>query len=291
MALVQYFAENTAFFLISVFLFGLLIGSFINVVIYRLPIILEAGWKRECQSLLEGKEAEPAAEKYNLVVPRSTCPHCGHKITAWQNIPVISFLVLRGRCISCKTPISWRYPIIELSTALLGVVVAWHFGFSWQTLAALGLVWTLLALSFIDIDKQILPDNITLPLLWTGLFVNLFSVFTSLQSAVIGALAGYLFLWLVFQGYKLLTGKDGMGYGDFKLFAALGAWLGYQQLPLIILAASVVGAVVGIVLMLAFGRDRQIPIPFGPYLCAAGFISLMWGTEITGRYLQLLRIG
>jgi len=290
MQLLQYFADHIVFFLISIFLFGLLIGSFLNVVIYRLPIILERSWRDECYSYLNESPARESHEKYNLVVPRSRCPHCDHQITALQNIPVLSFLLLKGRCISCKKPISWRYPVIELTTALLGVLVAWHFGVSWQTLAGLILIWTLMALTFIDYDKQLLPDNITLPLLWVGLFFNLFSTFTSLPSAVIGALAGYVFLWLVFQGFKLVTGKEGMGYGDFKLFAALGAWLGYEQLPFIILTASVVGAITGIALMLIFGRDRTVPIPFGPFLCSAGLIGLLWGQHLTNSYLQLLRI-
>lgn len=291
MQLLQYFADHSIFFLVSIFLFGLLIGSFLNVVIYRLPIILERSWRDECYSYLNEGPAKENREKYSLVVPRSRCTHCNHQITALQNIPVISFLILKGRCISCKKPISWRYPVIEFTAACLGLLVAWHFGVSWQTFTGLLLVWTLMALTFIDYDTQLLPDNITLPLLWIGLFLSLFSIFTNLQSAVIGALAGYVFLWLVFHGFKLITGKEGMGYGDFKLFAALGAWLGYQQLPFIILTASVVGAITGITLILVFGRDKAVPIPFGPFLCAAGLVSLLWGQHLTERYLQLLRIG
>ena len=291
MLVVQYFGEHFVFFLVSVFLFGLLVGSFLNVVIHRLPIILEKGWKEECQHFLNPETPEEKTDTYNLIVPRSACPHCGHKITALQNIPIISFIFLKGKCSNCKKSISWRYPIIELITACLGLLVAHQFGVSLQTLAALILVWSLIALTFIDYDKQLLPDNITLSLLWIGLFFSLFNTFTDLQSAVIGALSGYCFLWLVFQGFKLFTGKEGMGYGDFKLFAALGAWLGWQQLPFIILAASLVGAVVGIALIILSGRDKRVPIPFGPFLCIAGLISLLWGTQLTERYLQIMRVG
>ena len=207
-----------------------------------------------------------------------------------QNIPVISFILLKGKCSNCKKSISRRYPIVELITACLGLLIAYRFGVSLQTLAALILVWFLIVLTLIDYDTQLLPDNITLPLLWIGLFFSLFNTFADLQSAVIGALAGYGFLWLVFQGFRLFTGKEGMGYGDFKLFAALGAWLGWQQLPFIILAASLVGAVLGIALIILFGRDKRVPIPFGPFLCTAGLISLLWGTQLTERYLQILRV-
>ena len=222
-------------------------------------------------------------------MPRSRCPHCGHAITALENVPVLSFLWLRGKCSACGEPISWRYPFVEILTGCLSAFVAWRFGFSIATLAGLVLTWSLIALAFIDYDRQLLPDDITLPLLWAGLLLNVFTVFVPLLSAVIGALCGYGSLWLVYHVFKLVTGKEGMGYGDFKLFAALGACLGWQSLPLIILLASLVGAVLGITFIVFFGHDRRIPIPFGPFLCVAGWISLMWGEALTRFYLQFAR--
>lgn len=273
-------------------LFGLAIGSFLNVVIYRLPVMLERRWRAQCEEVLHpNKRKSGAAKRFDLASPGSRCPHCDHAITALENIPVVSFLWLRGKCSACGTAISWRYPFVELLTALLSAAVAWNFGFGPAGLAALALTWTLIALSFIDFDRQLLPDDITLPLLWAGLLLNIFDVFTSLPSAVIGAAAGYLFLWLVYQLFKLATGKEGMGYGDFKLFAALGAWLGWQSLPLVILLSSLVGAIVGIAFILFFGHDRRMPMPFGPFLCAAGWIALMWGDSLTRFYLQFARIG
>ncbi len=270
---------------------GLAIGSFINVVIYRLPRMFEQGWRQDCLELLDQSPAEPSESKpFNLIVPRSSCPHCGHRITALENIPIISFLVLRGKCADCHQPISWRYPIIELVSALLALTIALRFGVGMEAVGGYLLVWTLLALAVIDYDTQMLPDSVTLPLLWIGILFSLADTYTDLQSSAIGAIAGYLFLWLIYQGFKLLTGKEGMGYGDFKLFAALGAWLGWQQLPLIILSASIVGAVIGIGLILVAGRDRQLPIPFGPFLCAAGIISLLWGDKLTSKYLPFLSI-
>lgn len=267
-------------------LFGLLVGSFLNVVIHRLPIMMQREWESQCAELRN----EPPIEHptFNLSVPRSRCPSCGHGITALENIPVLSYLVLRGRCSACDAPISPRYPLVECAAGLLAAVAAWQWGPSLATLGALVFVWSLLALALIDADTQLLPDDITLPLLWAGLGFNLAGTFTSLSSAVVGAMAGYLSLWSVYWLFRLLTGKEGMGYGDFKLLAALGAWLGWQLLPVIILLSSIVGAVVGVVLM-AFGRHgRGTPLPFGPYLAGAGVIALFVGHEINSRYLGLL---
>jgi leader peptidase (prepilin peptidase)/N-methyltransferase len=259
-------------------LVGLCAGSFVNVVIHRLPKMLERGWEAQCADL----RGEPPAEApaYNLVVPRSACPACGHRITALENVPIVSWLVLRGRCSACKAPISARYPLVELCGGLLAALAVWRFGTGAQGIAACGLLWALLALTFIDLDTQLLPDDITLPLLWAGLLVNVQGVFVPLASAVIGAAAGYLFLWAVYWLFKLIRGKEGMGYGDFKLLGALGAWLGWPMLPPIILLSSVVGAAIGIALILFKGRDHNIPIPFGPYLAIAGAIALFWGPAL-----------
>ena len=270
--------------------FGLVIGSFLNVVIYRLPIMLERKWRSQCQEILGPKKKSSGIPKrFDLTVPGSRCPHCGHAITALENIPVLSFLWLRGKCSDCGKAISWRYPFVELLTGLLTAAVAWHFGYGMAALAGMALTWSLIALSLIDFDRQLLPDDITLPLLWAGLLLNVFAVFTPLVSAVIGAVSGYVFLWLVYQIFKLVTGKEGMGYGDFKLFAALGAWLGWQSLPLIILLSSLVGAVVGIAFILFFGHDRRMPIPFGPFLCVAGWVALLWGDTLIRYYLHFAR--
>ncbi|MEJ2452775.1 MAG: A24 family peptidase [Candidatus Thiodiazotropha sp.] len=266
-------------------LLGLSIGSFLNVVIYRLPIMLETQWTRECREHL-GERVESEAAPFNLNTPGSRCPHCKHKIRPWENIPLISWLMLRGRCSNCHQPISVRYPVIEAVTGLLSLAIAIHFGLSWTMLGALLLTWALIALSMIDFDVQLLPDSITLPFLWLGLLLSLGGIFTDTHSALIGAAAGYLSLWLVYQLFKRLTGKEGMGYGDFKLLGMLGAWLGWQYLPQIILLSALVGAIVGISLILLRGRDRNIPIPFGPYLAAAGWISLMWGEQINQAYLR-----
>ena len=289
MQFVSLLQENTAFFLSFIFIFGLAIGSFLNVVIHRLPKILDQGWKSECRELLE-LDDEPE-EQVSLSTPSSSCPSCGHKIRAWENIPVFSYLFLRGKCSACGAGISLRYPVIELTTGLLSLVVAWHFGFTVQAIGALLLTWTLISLSIIDFDHQILPDNMTLPVLWLGLLLNLFSVYTDISSAVIGAIAGYLSLRSVFWLFKLLTGKEGMGYGDFKLLALFGAWLGWQFLPQIILLSSLVGAIIGISMIIFRGRDKNIPIPFGPYLAIAGWISLIFGEEINQSYFQLAGIG
>ncbi len=268
-------------------LLGLLVGSFLNVVILRLPRMLERQWRIHCaelQQALSGEAASPG-ERFNLVTPASHCPHCGHRLRAWENIPVLSYLLLRGRCSACGAAISLRYPLVEIATALLSMVVIWHFGLTAAGAAALLLTWALIALSVIDYDHQLLPDDITLPLLWLGLILNSFGLFTDLQSAVIGAVAGYLSLWSVYQLFKWLTGKEGMGYGDFKLLAMLGAWLGWQYLLPIVLLSSIVGAVTGIALILLRGRDRNVPIPFGPYLAVAGWIVLLWGERISQAYL------
>lgn len=265
---------------------GLCVGSFLNVVIHRLPKIMEQEWHGQCADL-RGEPA-PITEKLSLSSPRSRCPKCGYKISALENIPVLSYLILRGKCAGCSTPISPRYPIIETFTAFASAYAAWHFGPTIQTVGALLLIWSLIALTAIDFDTQLLPDSITLPLLWLGLAFNITSTYTDISTAVIGAMVGYLSLWLVFWGFKLATGKEGMGYGDFKLLAALGAWLGWQMLPAIILLSSVVGAMVGISLILFARHGRNIPIPFGPYLAAAGCIALFWGQAITQSYLGIL---
>lgn len=265
---------------------GLMVGSFLNVVIHRLPKMMELGWRQQCDEL-NGNESVPA-EPYNLIVPRSACPHCHHAISALENIPVVSYLWLRGKCRSCGTPISPRYPVIEAISAILCGFAACHFGFGPAAIGALLLIWALLALTAIDFDTQLLPDDIVLPLLWAGLLFNLYCTYTSLPEAVLGAVSGYLALWSVYWLFKLVTGKEGMGYGDFKLLAALGAWLGWQLLPLIIILSSLVGAVVGITLIVAVKQGRDIPIPFGPYLAGGGLIALFWGKALTQSYLQLL---
>ena len=285
MELVNLLQSSPVFFLGSVFVLGLMVGSFLNVVILRLPKMMERDWQAQCREYLQ-QETDPEPEPLSLARPASTCPGCGYKIRAYENIPVISWLLLRGKCAACKTPISIRYPVIELVTALLSVAVAWHFGFGWQALAALVLTWALVALSVIDFDTQLLPDAITLPFLWLGLTLSLFPVFADMRNALIGAIAGYLSLWIVYQVFKLVTGKEGMGFGDFKLLALLGAWLGWQALPVVILLSSLVGAVVGVILITVPGRDRQTPIPFGPYLAAAGWIALLWGDQIMSSYKQ-----
>ena len=267
-------------------LLGLCVGSFLNVVIHRLPKMMEQEWQAQCAEL-RGEPASTAAN-LSLAKPRSRCPDCGHQITSMENIPVLSYLLLKGKCAGCGTSISARYPIIEVFTAVLSAYAAWHFGPKLQTVGALLLLWFLIALAAIDFDTQLLPDAITLPLLWLGLVFNLMDTYVDLPAAVVGAMAGYLALWTVFWLFKLATGKEGMGYGDFKLLAALGAWLGWQMLPTIILLSSVVGAVVGITLIVVARRGRNIPIPFGPYLAAAGGIALFWGPQLTRNYLGLI---
>jgi leader peptidase (prepilin peptidase)/N-methyltransferase len=286
MSLIHFLQQNPWAFYGFCLLLGASVGSFLNVVVYRLPKMLEREWRSQCNELFE-IEQDPVEEKpLTLSRPGSSCPGCGHKIRIHENIPVISYLLLKGRCSSCSTKISLRYPLVETFTILLTLVVAYKFGVSIQTLTALPLVWSLIALSLIDFDHKLLPDNIVLPALWAGLLINLGGTFTDISSAVIGAVAGYLTLWLVFQLFRLLTGKEGMGYGDFKLFGLFGAWLGWHYLPQILILSSVVGALAGITLVALRGRDKNIPIPFGPYLAAAGFISLMWGAEINHAYLS-----
>ena len=309
MSLIDAIQNNAVFFYGVVAFLGLFVGSFLNVVIYRLPVMMHNEWREameemvaedaaaaasQGQSTVTEPDAEPvsaeavAAEKFNLSVPRSRCPQCNNLITWWQNIPVLSYLMLLGKCHKCKTPISIRYPTVELVTMLLSLVVAWHFGPTLQCVLGIITTWFLISMSMIDFDHHLLPDSLTLPLLWIGLLASLFQVFTDVESAVIGAAAGYLILWSVYQLFKLITGKEGMGFGDFKLLAALGALLGWQQLPMIILLSSLIGAAVGLTLIAVAGRDKNIPIPFGPYLAAAGWVAMLWGAQITSAYFGLL---
>ncbi len=276
---------------------GLCVGSFLNVVVYRLPRMMEREWRVQCAELAaqpgtnEGSSSAttPNAQdpRYNLIVPRSACPSCGHRITVLENVPLISWLALRGKCSACGVRISARYPLVELAGGVVAGYAAWRFGFSLAALGAMLFCWTLIALAVIDLDTQLLPDDLTLLLVWTGLAFNLGGTFAPLSSAVIGAIAGYLFLWAVYWAFKLATGKEGMGYGDFKLLAAIGAWLGWQALPLVVLLSSIVGATVGISLMVFARHGRDRPIPFGPYLAAAGLIALFWGAQISQRWLPL----
>ncbi len=293
MTITDLLRQNPALLTGCVFLFSLLVGSFLNVVIHRLPKVLERQWRAQADEML-GRDAEPATEPYNLLVPRSRCPACGAEIKAHQNVPVISYLLLGGRCASCKARISPRYPVVELVTAMLSAAVAWRFGWHWQTLAGLSFTWALVALTVIDLDHQILPDVITLPLLWLGLLLSLAwsaglrpPAPVDPRAAIIGAAAGYLSLWSLYWTFKLITGKEGMGYGDFKLFGAFGAWMGWQMLPMIILLSAFAGAVIGLAMIALRGRDRNVPMPFGPYLAVAGWIALMWGPQIVGGYLRV----
>jgi leader peptidase (prepilin peptidase)/N-methyltransferase len=286
MTFAELFLQYPAALIAGCFILGALVGSFLNVVIYRLPKMMERAWRQESHGILELEM--PAAEDapFNLAFPHSHCPHCNSAIKPWQNIPVLSWLALRGRCANCKAAISIRYPIIEICAGLLAALAAAQFGFSWALLAALVLLWALLTLTMIDVDHQLLPDQLTLPLLWLGLLLNTGGLFVPLPDAVWGATAGYLVLWGVFHLFRLLTGKEGMGYGDFKLLAALGAWLGWQMLPVIILLSSLVGAVVGSIMLVAQRKGRGTPIPFGPYLAGAGAIAFFWGKDIVANYLQ-----
>jgi leader peptidase (prepilin peptidase)/N-methyltransferase len=278
----QLLADPAAFAVVAGVL-GLMIGSFLNVVIHRLPTIMERDWAAQCADLRG--EPPPVFEPLSLAQPRSRCPHCGHPISALENIPLLSWLVLRGKCKACSAPISPRYPLVEAITGILFAYTAWRFGFGIAGVGALCFVGALIALTGIDFDTQLLPDDITLPLLWLGLLLNAFNTFTDLKSAVIGAAAGYLTLWGVYWGFKLATGKEGMGFGDFKLLAALGAWLGWQMLPLTVLLSSFVGAVIGLSLIVFARQGRNVPIPFGPYLAIAGVIALFWGKPLTQAYL------
>lgn len=273
-------------FIASVTILGLLVGSFLNVVIYRLPLMMERAWRRDCTEFLGIEDTDTAGEAPNLIRPGSRCPHCQTAIKTYQNIPVVSYLFLRGRCAACKMPISARYPIVEALTGFFSALVAWRFGYGYETFCALILTWALIALSGIDIDRHLLPDSISLPLLWLGLLLSLSGLFTDSHASIIGAAAGYLSLWTVYQLFKLATGKEGMGYGDFKLLAVFGAWLGWQFLPIIILLSSLVGALAGMIMILTVKRDRNVPIPFGPYLAAAGWIALLFGNELNQLYLS-----
>lgn len=287
MDLINLLQQNSTFFLIFTGIFSLIIGSFLNAAIHRIPIMMQNEWHQECRELLHNEIAEQQTsnesdnkQKFNLMTPRSTCPNCGHMITAVENIPVLSYLFLKGKCSSCKTSISLQYPLVEAFTALLSIFIAWKFGFSWQTLAALVLLWTLITLSLIDANTMLLPDNLTLPLMWLGIAVNYHHLFTDLQSSVLGAMAGYLSLWSIFQLFRLATGKEGMGYGDFKILAALGAWGGWQILPFTIFIASLFGAIFGIIWMVIKQNKNANIIPFGPWLASAGFIAFLWRDDI-----------
>ncbi len=295
MTFVDALREFPALSLFSTLILGLLVGSFLNVVIHRLPKMMEQDWADQCRDFLADNKdntqtlMQDNAERapFNLVVPRSRCPHCGHQIRAWENIPVVSYLFLRAKCSACTAKISLRYPTVEIVTGVLSVAVIYVIGVNSAGLAALIFTWSLIVLTMIDFDTYLLPDDITLPLLWLGLIANSFNLFTDLPSALWGAIAGYLSLWAVYKLFKLVTGKEGMGYGDFKLLAALGAWMGWQMLPQIILLSSLVGAVIGLTLIVVRGRDKNIPIPFGPYLAIAGWIAFVWGDEINQTYLRL----
>ena len=291
----EIFIQSPVLFIAVSFVTALLIGSFLNVVIYRLPIMMEREWRAQCEEIAATPSAELPAGRFDLVAPRSRCPDCGHQITALQNIPVISYLMLGGKCGKCEALISRRYPVIELLTAALTGIVAWRFGFGWEALAAIVMTWALIAISVIDIDHLIIPDAISLPLIWAGLFLSLFHetvgaeiLYVDPTTAIVGGLAGYLSLWSIYHLFRLLTGKEGMGYGDFKLLAALGAWLGWQMLPLIILLSAMVGATVGLTLIAFKHQDRSVPIPFGPYLAAAGWIAMLYGPQIINAYLDYM---
>jgi leader peptidase (prepilin peptidase)/N-methyltransferase len=285
MLVARYLADNLPVLLTFAGLLGLIVGSFLNVVIHRLPKMMDAEWRSQCAEVLDGVSPPAQSEPYNLIVPRSRCPDCDHPITALENVPVFSYLALRGKCSQCGRRIPLRYPVVELVTGLLSIMVVWRFGMSIQAGGALLLTWALIALSFIDFDTQFLPDSITLPFLWLGLAFNLTGTYTTTQASVIGAIVGYLTLWSVYHLFRLLTGKEGMGYGDFKLLALFGAWLGWSAVPLIVLLSSFVGAIIGVGMIALRGHDRSIPIPFGPYLAMAGWIALMWGNQLIDAYM------
>lgn len=288
MSLNNLFLSSPASFIATITILGLLIGSFLNVVIYRLPKMLNQQWRKDCEEWLSGNHAEydSSESPLNLITPSSHCPQCGHKITAIENIPLISYLTQGGQCSECHAPISVQYPIVEALTAVLSLIVAWQFGYSWPTAAALLFTWALLVLSVIDLRTTLLPDIITVPFTWLGLLINMGGFFSDLPSSVLGAVLGYLTLWSVYHVFRLITGKEGMGYGDFKLLAMLGAWLGWQSLPLIVILSSFIGAIIGISLVLFKSHDKNIPIPFGPYLAGAGWIALLWGNQITDTYIS-----
>lgn len=286
MTLLDYMASHLLAFVVVVGLLGLVVGSFLNVVIHRLPKMMERDWLQQAQEMLHPDQPHVEQPVYNLVLPHSHCPHCQTEIKPWQNLPLISYALLRGRCGSCRERISTRYPLVELLTAVLSIVVAWQYGFGWPAAGMLLLTWALIALSLIDADTQLLPDAIVLPMLWLGLIANSFGLFTDMTSALWGAVFGYLSLWSVYWLFKLITGKEGMGYGDFKLLAMLGAWGGWQVLPLTILLSSLVGAILGIIILKTRGDSNSTPLPFGPYLAIAGWIAIIWGDWITGTYLR-----
>jgi len=297
--IVDLLQTNPVLFYTTSAVVGLMVGSFLNVVIYRLPRMMQRDWDEQAAIVLDEAKLQDCAKslreqhsgsaRYNLIAPRSNCPKCGHAIGALENIPIVSYLVLRGRCAGCKSPISIRYPVIEAISAVAAGYIAWHFGFGLAALAAMLFAWSLIALTVIDIDTQLLPDSITLPLIWIGLLANINATFAPLDVAVLGAIAGYLALWSVYWLFKLATGKEGMGFGDFKLLAAVGAWLGWKLIPLVILLSSFVGAAVGILLIIFRRHARSTPIPFGPYLAAAGLIAMLWGADINAMYLGLYR--
>ena len=283
MTILEVLRDHPGVFYATVAFVGLCVGSFLNVVVHRLPKMMEAQWRAECAEL----NGTPVAERptYNLVVPASACPSCAAPIRAWQNIPVVSWLALGGKCAACKAPISARYPAVEALTGLLSLAVAWKFGFSVATLVALFFTWALVALTFIDLDTQLLPDDITLPLLWAGLLVNSVGVFVDLRSAAYGAMAGYLLLWSVYWAFRLIAKKEGMGYGDFKLLAAICAWFGWQVLPLVVLVSALSGTIIGSIALLATRRGSDTRIPFGPYLAVGGLVALFYGHEAVVRWL------
>jgi len=289
------FVQSPLVFIAVAFVIALLVGSFLNVVIHRLPIMMEREWRAQCEEMVATPAPELPEGRFDLMAPGSRCPSCGHEITALQNIPILSYILLGGKCAGCGTGISARYPIIELFTAFLSAVVAWRFGFGWEAAVAIAMTWTLVAVSMIDIDHQIIPDSISLPLIWAGLTLSLFHpmadaeyLFIEPKAAIVGALGGYLSLWSIYHLFRLITGKEGMGYGDFKLLAALGAWLGWKMLPIIIMMSAVVGAVIGIMLIATKRHERSTPIPFGPYLAAAGWIAMLWGPDIVNWYLDFM---
>lgn len=289
MELIHLLATNSTWLLVCVGIISLLMGSFLNVVIYRLPVMMQREWKQECVEFLgaEHSLAKTDTSPFNLVVPRSQCPSCGHKIASWENVPVISYLFLGGKCAGCRTPISIQYPLIELVTALLSMLVAYQYGFSWQTLGLLFFTWTLVALFMIDAQTMLLPDDLTYPLLWAGILLNMNGWFVPLSDSVLGAVFGYLSLWSIYHLFKLLTGKEGMGYGDFKLLAALGAWGGWQILPFVIFASSAFGALFGIAWIIFKRNGQSLPMPFGPWLAMAGFVAMVWHDAVVRFSMQL----
>jgi len=286
MSVIQLLQAQPVFFVIIMALLGMCVGSFLNVVIYRLPKMMQQDWQKQCCELLDIKNENGEEQQVNLIFPGSSCPACQHKITALENIPVISYLFLKGRCKSCNVKISPQYPLIEILTGLTTAYITWHFGFSLQTLFAVLLTWALICLSVIDLEHSLLPDDITLPFMWLGLACNIFGVFTDITSSLIGAMLGYSILWFIFMSFKVITGKEGMGYGDFKLLALFGAWLGWQSLPLIIILSSITASIIGIAMIIFKGKDKAAAFPFGPYLAIAGWITLLWGEEIIGTYLN-----